>query len=370
MSLFKNRTKEIEYCTFCPKLCRFACPVGNATFRETHTPWGRQTILHFVNDGKQEFNREVVINTYRCLTCNLCQTYCDHDNDVPGTMLDARAKAVEMQVIPREVQEYRTFFLEHNNPVGEDLLARLRGIVPKALFNEEAQVAYFPGCGNIFNYPNVINDTFRLLEALGVDYVAVHDGEIQVSGYTLMTLGLLKDYKILAQRVAKELKRYKTVIVGDPSDAYEFQFRYKEVGVELAPKVLHISQFLRPFFEQNKVPVRNLYPKKVIYHDPCYLGRYLGEYDGPRLMLDAVCKEPIQEFSWNRESSYCCGGGGGIPVTHPDIAKQVAEHRLKEVLEGEEKTLVTNCPTCQRVFQKTNSQIEVLDLVTLIAKSL
>ncbi|MDP8255577.1 MAG: (Fe-S)-binding protein [Candidatus Alcyoniella australis] len=370
MSIFKTRRKEIEYCTFCPKMCRFSCPVANATARETHTPWGRMTILHFVNDGKQEFNREVVVNTYKCLTCMLCNTYCEHKIDVPGTMLDARAAAVQMQIIPREVQEYRTSFLEHNNPVGEDLLSRLRGIVPKSLFNAGAQVGYFASCGNIYNYPNVITDTFKVFEALGIDYVAVHDGQIQCSGYTLNVLGLTKDYKLHAQRVADELQKYKTVIAADPSDAYELKFRYKEIGVDLAPQVLHISEFLMPFFEQNKVPIKTPFPKKVIWHDPCYLGRYLGVYEAPRLILQAICREPVGEFSWNREDSYCCGGGGGMPITNPEISMQIARHRLSEVLESEGKTLVSNCPTCERMFQKADPQVDVRDLVSLIARTL
>ena len=33
-----------ELCVFCPKMCRFSCPVSEATSREAFTPWGKVSL--------------------------------------------------------------------------------------------------------------------------------------------------------------------------------------------------------------------------------------------------------------------------------------------------------------------------------------
>ena len=36
--------RALELCEFCPKMCRFACPVSEATGREALTPWGKVSL--------------------------------------------------------------------------------------------------------------------------------------------------------------------------------------------------------------------------------------------------------------------------------------------------------------------------------------
>jgi glycolate oxidase len=366
--MLKKFHREIEYCTYCPKLCRFSCPVGNATGNETYTPWGRQSLLHLVGEGAIPWGREVAASVYRCTTCMLCREYCDHELEIPPVMLAARAKAVKDKMQPQEAVEFKGFFAEQHNPMGDDLSARLHSLLPKSLFNPDAQVVYFPGCVMIYNYPQTIKNTFRLFEALDVNYVACYDADVPCCGVPLHDHGYEDEFKANAEKLSQKLAKAKAVVCGCPSCAWALKTMLPGVGVKITDRIYHLTEFLAPLVAEGKLPIRRPYPKRLIYHDPCYLGRYLGVYDQPRNLLNEVCREPLVEFSWNRNKSYCCGGGGGIPVSNPVLAREIAAQRLTEANEGEKKSVVTACPSCMRAFQKADESLEVLDIVDVLVR--
>ena len=366
--MFKKFHKEIEYCTYCPKLCRFACPVANASCSETYTPWGRQSLLHLVAAGRQAFNREVALATYHCANCLMCREYCDHDIEIPPIMEAARAMAVAKHVEPVEVSDFRLFFNEHKNPVGDNLKARLRAILPDKYFSAGAQVVYFPGCGTIYNQSKNITDTFAVFDALGIDYVGCYGQDLQCCGFPLATMGFTEEYERHTNAVAKALSGYKTIISGCPTCVYMLKGRYQQEGKKLTNKIYHITEFLAPLVGQGKLKVKKPFVDPVMWHDPCYLGRYLDVYEEPRQLLAEVLREPIVEFSYNRKDSMCCGGGGGLPITDPVLARGIAKDRLKEFHEKKDRVLVTACPTCERHFSKWDESLKVMDIINILAR--
>ena len=58
---------------------------------------------------------------------------------------------------------------------------------------------------------------------------------------------------------------------------------WKEYGE--APPIEHHSEFLARHVD--KLPRNGNTGKKIVYHDPCYLGRYRNVYDEPRSVVSA-----------------------------------------------------------------------------------
>jgi len=300
----------------------------------------------------------------------ICREYCDHEITVPFVMEAARAQAVKAGLAPNEVVDFAHFFAEQYNPFGDDLRSRLHTILPDKYFTKDAQVVYFPGCVSIYNFPEIIKDTFRIFEAAGIDYISCFDSPIQCCGFPVSTLGLEEESKKVMASVAKELSNAKVVISSCPTCAYLLKSKYPELGFKLTSKIYHFTEFAWPLLEEGKIKPTNLMKKTVMYHDPCYLGRYLDVYEQPRKILTEICREPIAEFSWNKKSSYCCGGGGGLPTSFATIARDITQKRLEEFYEGEPKLLVSACPSCLRSFQKVDDKIELLDIASVLARSL
>src|SRR5271166_5016403 len=94
------RRGALETCTFCPKLCRSACPVSNAEPRETLTPWGKMSAAYFTARGDVPLEESFARPAWACTGCFACRASCDHQNDVAGTLLAARSALVSARLGP------------------------------------------------------------------------------------------------------------------------------------------------------------------------------------------------------------------------------------------------------------------------------
>src|SRR4029078_11417470 len=60
---------------------------------------------------------------------------------------------------------------------------------------------------------------------------------------------------------------------------------------------------------ESRLPAAAGSRETVVFHDPCYLGRYRNIYEEPRTV--AARYGEVIEPRRTRERSFCCGAGGG-----------------------------------------------------------
>lgn len=81
---------------------------------------------------------------------------------------------------------------------------------------------------------------------------------------------------------------------------------WKEAGTTFA--IEHHSELLARI--QDRLPQQDDREREqVVYHDPCYLGRYRDVYEEPRSIINRYAE--VVEAPRHRERSFCCGAGGG-----------------------------------------------------------
>jgi Fe-S oxidoreductase len=93
-----------------------------------------------------------------------------------------------------------------------------------------------------------------------------------------------------------------------------------------------------------------------------------GVYDAPRRVLDTIRGLERTEMHRIREYSFCCGGGGGVPDSHPEVARTAAASRIEEALNVGAEAIVTACHYCAQNLERWDSgaSMPVLDLIDLV----
>jgi len=217
----------------------------------------------------------------------------------------------------------------------------------------------------------IYRSALEVLKKIGLE-VYVHREE-GTCGADLYDLGFMDELKILLSKKSELMNQFtdKNLIFIDPH-TQEFVLRnwqpYVKPGERLAGK--HLSEVILELLRRSKIRTKSKEKVSVSYHDPCILGRGLGIYEAPRELITSFKGVTLLELRRNRRNSYCCGAGDGTRgKAFPKYSEWVARERFEEFKETGADILITSCPYCKDMFQKTVSSREkssILDLFEFV----
>jgi Fe-S oxidoreductase len=148
-------------------------------------------------------------------------------------------------------------------------------------------------------------------------------------GLPLLHAGDAKGFAEQARRLAQQGEGRDRVLVADGGCAHALRVRYAEHGVTLAAKVELLVEVAARDLSKVRPIANPALPRRVRYHDSCHMGRGLGVYAAPRAVLTRALGRAPDEFAAAREHAVCSGGGGGLPLTMPEVAAVIAEDRAR-----------------------------------------
>ena len=354
--------RQLDNCTYCPKLCRFACPVAEASGHEPYTTQAKMDRLNQLRRGTEAWSAETSEPLYACTGCRQCTTECLHGNEPGLVLLAGRAAATARGASHPALVGYPERFRSREQRLAE--LAREH--VPPERFEDSAPVGFWPGCDAIDKGLDDVSAALDLFDRLGAGDVRMVSSGQTCGGYPLLAAGLLDMFRWHASRVAAALRPYGTVVVNCSACLYTLRVQYRAEGVPLSSEILSLAEFLARLEIR---PPAGRARRSVYYHDPCYLARYSGVIEQPRQVLSRVVD--VVELSGSRTDTECCGGAGLLPKTMPEVADSMARRRLREVASRGGGTVVTSCATCAFMLRRNApSGVTVLDLPAAVAGEL
>ncbi len=349
----------LETCTFCPKLCRTACPVSNADASETLTPWGKMSTAYFAAHGDVPLSASFARTSLACTGCHACRGMCDHGNDVAGTLLATRAALASQGALP-EATQVAARFPDHAVRTAAAVAALGSSHGPDV--RPDAATALLIGCTYARSLTPEAHNAVSAVAALTGEPVALIPA---CCGLPLLLAGDVAAFRRQADAFARSVSRHPRLVVVDPGCAVALRLRYPEFGVGLAPEILLFVDVAARGLAKLTPPRR---PVAVRYHDPCQLGRGLGAYEAPRRVLAHVTGRAPDEFVAHGSFAACSGGGGLLPVTMPGTARRIAAMRQDDHAAAGGGEIVTACASSLRSLRAAGPA-PVTDLVTWVARA-
>jgi Fe-S oxidoreductase len=359
---------SLKYCYQCG-LCDSVCPWNRVR------KFSMRKIVRQGTFGLTEIEQEDI---WRCSTCGTCPSRCPRGVNQIEAGVAMRRIGAEYDVYPGHVGTIRNVvasLTSEGNSLGGERAKRSEWAkdLPVKPYSEGMELLYFTGCYLSYDprMRKVAAATAQILNKAGVQFGILGDKE-SCCGESIRKTGNEDLFKKLAKDNIRQFidNGVKKVLVSSPHCYHTFKNEYPEFMVHF--EVVFISQYIGQLIKEGRLTINKEYAKKVTYHDPCYLGRHNGIYDEPRAVLQQVPGLEFLEMADNRETSLCCGGGGGRIWMETPKEERFADLRLRQAVDVGAEVLATSCPYCITNFTDSSldladhEKVEVKDLTEII----
>jgi Fe-S oxidoreductase len=310
---------------------------------------------------------------FACTTCGACEYQCPVGVQHLPVLIGLRRGAVNTGAWEDRYGTKLFLALEkQGNSLGMSWMERDKFIAKEgfSLFDGSQEYCLWLGCMGSYDPKGreIVSDFARVMRALGAQFGVLK--KEKCTGDPARRLGNDLLFGELAEQGLKAFATagVKKIVTICPHCVRTIATDWREYGV--APEIEHHSEFMARH--------AHLLPKQeggsIVYHDPCYLGRYRDVYDEPRAVV-ATAGELV-EAERHRERSFCCGAGGGLAFLGEESGARVSHVRAQELIATGAKTIGTACPFCNSMFRDALGAVggehapQLLDIAQLVARGL
>lgn len=307
---------------------------------------------------------------WACTTCYACVYECPVLIEQVDDIVDMRRYlALAQGELPPGLATTLTNIERAGNPWKQPKRKRtawmqdLDFAVPLMRDKGKAEVLWWVGCAGAYDPRNqkVTRAIARIFHAAGVDFAVLGDEE-QCTGDAARRAGNEYLFQTLAQANIATLNTYQftTIVTQCPHCLNTLQHEYSQFGGHY--RVVHHTQYIAALLAAGRIQVQPEANTQLVFHDPCYLGRYNDIYDAPRRLATAGGGRLV-ETPRSRDLAMCCGGGGARVWLEDDSAVRINHLRLKQLRETGAMQVGVACPFCLIMLEDARGAIGADGLV-------
>jgi len=368
--------------------------LGLRGYLNEHGPASEQNIIGTYNSITADF---------QCTTCGACEYQCPVGIEHLPIIIGLRRGAVNTGMWEDEHGAKLFLALERgSNALGMPASERDKFIQKQQfpIFDGTQEYCLWLGCMGGYDPKGreIIADFARVMNYLGTSYGVLR--KEKCTGDPVRRLGNDLLFQQLAESNLETLaqNKVKKIVTICPHCVRTIQEEWKEFGTP--PEIEHHSEFLARF--KDKLPKQQSWvspgpsegaggfnprntsaiqegalapetPNTIVYHDPCYLGRYRDVYEQPRAVASLAGE--VVEAPRSHQRSFCCGAGGGLVFLGEETGDRVSHTRVNELIATGASTIGTACPFCNSMFrdalaEKGDAAPQLLDIAQLTARNL
>jgi Fe-S oxidoreductase len=310
---------------------------------------------------------------FQCTTCGACEFQCPVGIEHVPILVGLRRGAVNTGEWQDQHGAKLFLALERgSNALGLSPAERDKFIDKTALpiFDGTQEYCLWLGCMGGYDPKGreIVAAFARVMNYLGTSY-GVQRKE-KCTGDPVRRLGNDLLFQQLAEANLEALaqNKVKKIVSICPHCVRTIQEDWKDYGPP--PEIEHHSEFLARYAD--KLP-KQQQGETIVFHDPCYLGRYRNVYDEPRTVASLAGE--LVEAPRNRERSFCCGAGGGLAFLGEETGERVSHNRVQELVATGAQTIAAACPFCNTMFRDALAATgegapQLVDIAQLVARGL
>ena len=226
---------------------------------------------------------------WSCTTCATCGLRCPKEINPYEFLIDIRSMAVEKGQIATTLRDALESIFKNGNPWGRIRSKRsewLQGLNVKS-FSQDTELLYYVGCTSAYDprMQNVAKSLVKTFNESNVNFGVLVDEE-NCCGSEVYGMGEKGLFEFLVEENMKLFENFniKQMVTGCPHGFHTFRNRYNQTRFA----VQHHSQLLMELIDNNNLTFSKQVDKKVIYHDPCFLGKQNDVYEEPRKVIESV----------------------------------------------------------------------------------
>ena len=338
----------------CPNcgVCIDACPmnVKKANIKDATVYLNRQ-----IRRGNEKRIEEI---SDKCLLCGKCTQVCQVGVDGPA-----------LRMAQRSIRHY-DYVPDYGNITVSGSAAseafsgssspEVSGIVTDAFAG--SRVLYFSGCMTALT-PSISRATESLLKKAGVSYSFMdRDGGL-CCGRPLLMAGRYDQAREIIKKNRNLIKASgaDTLLLSCPICYKIFSEHYKLEGI----RMVHHSVYFQELIAAGKLSVSRS-EERLVFHDPCELGRGSGIYEQPREALS--CAGTLVEAAKSHGESICCGGSLGSLTLSFAQREPITRASLENLCADSPDRIVTACPLCRSTFARYSDR-PVEDLAEILDRA-
>jgi len=338
---------EIHSCSSCG-ICIDACQMSFAA--------GINNIQPVYLNNSLRNNNDITEPAYNCLMCGRCEEVCPVGIEVSAIrMIQRRNKTGR----PLYQNKWMGYFRNHLNHEAEKNAISTDFNLKSNINIKKADVIYFAGCMTHLT-PGIKEAMTKIFRAAGENFWFMDQTEGACCGRPLMLAGL--------DREAREVINFNSGLIWNSGakvlvTSCPICYNVFRESYYLNVEVLHHSQYIKHLIDENIIKFDYSH-EKIVYHDPCELGRIAGIYQEPREVISWVAD--LIPHAYERENSLCCGNSlANLPLA-PDKRKTIAADAVRNLSAVNPDIIATACPLCKKTFAGV-SEILVADIAEIAA---
>lgn len=249
---------------------------------------------------------------------------------------------------------------------------------------EQPDVLFWVGCAGSFDdrAKKITKAIVRILNHCNIKF-AVLGMEESCTGDPAKRAGNEFLFQMQAMQNITVMNGYnvKKIVTGCPHCFNTLKNEYPSLGGKY--EVIHHTQLVQELIDAGKLSVKGgaFKGKKIVFHDPCYLGRANDVYEAPREVIAKLDAELV-EMKRSRAKGFCCGAGGAQMFKEAEKSesaqngqKEVNNERTREALELAPDVIAVGCPFCNTMMTdgvkhfNAEEKTKVFDVAELIANA-